>query len=58
MLEKYGVEYPMQSKIIQDKMINTKLKTGSYLSKEKKTEYKNYLLQVRRITNKYKKRIV
>lgn len=54
-LKKYGVDHPMKLEEIQKKTKNTKIKNGSYLTDEQRTDYKNYWLKVKVATNKNKK---
>ena len=54
-LERYGVENAMSNEQIKQKMIQTKKDNGIYHTDEQRTEYKNYWLGVKRITNKHKK---
>ena len=56
-IEKYGFENPMMNKEIKDKTKKTRLEKGSYLTDEQRTEYRNYWLKVKVITNKHKKEL-
>jgi len=54
-MENFGVENSQQNKEVREKMKQTRLERGSYHTEESRTEYKNYWLKVKRITNKNKK---
>jgi len=56
-LEKYGVENPMLNDEIKNKAKEKRIKNGSYHTNESRSNYKNYWLEVKKTTNKYKKEL-
>lgn len=56
-IKKYGYECPMKNEKIKEKAKQERLKNGSYLTEDQRTEYRNYWLKVKRETNKHKKEL-
>lgn len=54
-LERYGVCNAMENEEIINKMIRTKQESGFYLINDKRSDFENYRLKVKRLTKKFKK---
>jgi Tfp pilus tip-associated adhesin PilY1 len=56
-LLKYGHENPMSNDEVKNKMVKTKQQLGIYLQDSDRTEFINYKLKVKSLTNKNKKEL-
>ena len=56
-LKKYNCENPMKNLEIKKKAKESRMKNGTYYTEEERTTYKNYWLEVKKVTNKHKKEL-